>query len=217
MAYESAPIEVALFPIPNVVAFPGTALPLHVFEPRYRRLVHDCVNAERMIGVSHVRKTIHQPPPAQTLEQALSSNAATYQPREVFCAGPCEILDTTPDGRILAEVDMRLRLSLIDELQSLPYRIVSCVPLEDRDEPGREAGNRALQHSIHDRLIELARPQSAKTAELLEESDWLGLTPGAYSFKVFEILRLEPELMQTVLETRSAHARLTMIWEMLRR
>ena len=29
-------LEVALFPIPNVVAFPGVVLPLHVFEPRYR-------------------------------------------------------------------------------------------------------------------------------------------------------------------------------------
>ena len=77
-------IEVALFPIPDVVAFPGTVVPLHVFEPRYRQLVRDCVSNDRMVGVSHVVKTIHQPAANQTLEQALSSNQATYKPREVF-------------------------------------------------------------------------------------------------------------------------------------
>ena len=30
--------DIALFPIPNCVAFPGTVFPLHVFEPRYRSL-----------------------------------------------------------------------------------------------------------------------------------------------------------------------------------
>ena len=41
-AAEEANIEeVALFPIPDLVAFPGTVIPLHVFEPRYRKMVHD--------------------------------------------------------------------------------------------------------------------------------------------------------------------------------
>jgi len=31
-----------VFPLPRVVFFPGTALPLHLFEPRYRDLIQDC-------------------------------------------------------------------------------------------------------------------------------------------------------------------------------
>ena len=42
-AEETNVEEVALFPIPDLVAFPGTVIPLHVFEPRYRKMVHDCV------------------------------------------------------------------------------------------------------------------------------------------------------------------------------
>ena len=87
MSIQSGALQVALFPIPDVVAFPGTVLPLHVFEPRYRRLVNDCVSEDMMVGVSHVRKTIHEARKNQTVEEALSSNQATYQPREVFSAG----------------------------------------------------------------------------------------------------------------------------------
>ena len=34
---------IALFPLPRVVWFPGTRLPLHVFEARYRRMIADCL------------------------------------------------------------------------------------------------------------------------------------------------------------------------------
>ncbi|MEM7136154.1 MAG: LON peptidase substrate-binding domain-containing protein [Myxococcota bacterium] len=32
-----------VFPLPRVVFFPGTALPLHLFEPRYRQMAEDCL------------------------------------------------------------------------------------------------------------------------------------------------------------------------------
>ena len=32
-----------LFPLPGLVLFPGTVLPLHLFEPRYRTLIADCL------------------------------------------------------------------------------------------------------------------------------------------------------------------------------
>jgi len=35
-----------LFPLP-VVLFPGTARPLHIFEPRYRRMLTDCLDGDR--------------------------------------------------------------------------------------------------------------------------------------------------------------------------
>ena len=37
--------RLAMFPLGSV-ALPGEALPLHVFEPRYRRLVLDCLADE---------------------------------------------------------------------------------------------------------------------------------------------------------------------------
>jgi Lon protease-like protein len=214
---SSNAIEVALFPIPDVVAFPGTIVPLHVFEPRYRRLIHDCVRDERMVGVSHVRKTIHEPARRQTLEQKLSSNQATYQPREVFCAGHCEIVETTPDGRIIVTITMSHRLRLVDELQTLPYRIVSCTPIQDDELPGAPAQRSDLQRLINNRLIAMVGEQNPDMARELGGAEWASLEPHDYSFKIFQILRFDAEVMQTILEARSANARLELIWDQLRR
>ena len=40
--------EIPVFPLPNVVFFPGTQLPLHIFEPRYRALMRWCIARDRM-------------------------------------------------------------------------------------------------------------------------------------------------------------------------
>ena len=45
------PSVIPLFPLPNVVFFPRTYLPLHVFEPRYRHMVRDAAASHRMIGM----------------------------------------------------------------------------------------------------------------------------------------------------------------------
>jgi Lon protease-like protein len=42
--------EIPLFPL-NVVLFPGMALPLHVFEPRYRQMTKECLDTGAPIGV----------------------------------------------------------------------------------------------------------------------------------------------------------------------
>jgi ATP-dependent Lon protease len=44
------PDRIALFPL-NVVLFPGEQLPLHIFEPRYRRMVRECLDAKSPFGM----------------------------------------------------------------------------------------------------------------------------------------------------------------------
>ena len=44
-------LRVPIFPLPEVVFFPETVLPLHVFEPRYRQMVADCLAADGWMGV----------------------------------------------------------------------------------------------------------------------------------------------------------------------
>jgi ATP-dependent Lon protease len=40
-----------IFPL-SVVLFPGTTLPLHIFEPRYRRMLSDCLAGDRRFGIT---------------------------------------------------------------------------------------------------------------------------------------------------------------------
>ena len=49
------PSLVPLFPLPNVVLFPRMAVPLHVFEPRYRDMVRDALAGDRVIGMVLLR------------------------------------------------------------------------------------------------------------------------------------------------------------------
>jgi uncharacterized protein len=45
------PSSLPLFPLPNVVLFPGVYLPLHIFEPRYRTMAQDALDGDRLIGM----------------------------------------------------------------------------------------------------------------------------------------------------------------------
>src|SRR5438874_11477929 len=45
--------DLPIFPLP-IVLFPGTPQPLHIFEPRYRRLISDCLAGDRRFGIAYV-------------------------------------------------------------------------------------------------------------------------------------------------------------------
>ena len=48
---ELAVRELPLFPLPDVVLFPQEVLPLHIFEPRYRRMLRTVMAEDRRFGV----------------------------------------------------------------------------------------------------------------------------------------------------------------------
>jgi len=49
------PGEVAVMTLPNVTLFPHSLLPLHIFEPRYRRMLEDALESSRMFAVAMQR------------------------------------------------------------------------------------------------------------------------------------------------------------------
>lgn len=204
--------EIALFPIPELVAFPGTVVPLHVFEPRYRTMVRDAVRDERMIGVCHTKKQINPGKPGQSLNETLSSNQATYQPCEVFSAGPVEVVETTEDGRIHANIHVRERFRIKQEVQTLPYRIVEAEVLADEADPVETAEQQAR---VNEQLIEMVSSENPRVATMLRDPDWSRQTAAQFTFKVFQFLRFDPELMQTILESQKPAERLEMIEEVL--
>lgn len=59
--------EVPLFPL-NMVLFPGMALPLHIFEPRYREMIALCSAEERPFGVVLIREGVEVGEPATPFE-----------------------------------------------------------------------------------------------------------------------------------------------------
>lgn len=47
-------VDVPVFPLPEVVLFPESLLPLHVFEPRYRAMLEDCLDAGGELVIAQV-------------------------------------------------------------------------------------------------------------------------------------------------------------------
>ncbi len=44
-----------LFPL-DLVLFPGTPLPLHIFEPRYREMISECLDQKKLFGVVRAKE-----------------------------------------------------------------------------------------------------------------------------------------------------------------
>ena len=50
------PERVPIFPLPNVILFPGLDFPLYIFEPRYRMMLKDCSQGNKFMAISLLRK-----------------------------------------------------------------------------------------------------------------------------------------------------------------
>ena len=72
-----------LFPLP-LVLFPGAPLPLHIFEPRYRQMLSDCVAADSRFGIVYR--------PEQMAESELEVG-------RVGCVAEVDDTHALPDGR----------------------------------------------------------------------------------------------------------------------
>jgi Lon protease-like protein len=99
-----------LFPLPNIVFFPHTRLPLHVFEPRYRQMIKDALETDERFGIVLLRPgweadyfgspAVHEWGTLATIEQAVPLDDGRYN--------------------IVVRGDVRFRI--LDEISRAPYR-----------------------------------------------------------------------------------------------
>src|SRR5262245_38928807 len=124
--------SIPVFPLPDVVFFPGTVLPLHVFETRYRVMVKDALAADGTFAVALLRPG---------WEQRYAGNP-DYFP--VATAGRMEEIETTPDGRYYFKLAGAVRVRLGGVVRDAPYRLVDAEeiperPVDERDPSIRRA------------------------------------------------------------------------------
>ena len=108
------PFRLPLFPL-SVVLFPGNPLPLHIFEPRYQRMLADCLAADRKFGITPSQ-------PAGELPQ----------PGTVGCVAEVRVNQELPEGRsnIVVVGGSRFVLSRLVE-ESLPYLVALVQTFDD--------------------------------------------------------------------------------------
>lgn len=155
MSEPPLPELLRLFPLPNVVLFPDSRLPLHMFEPRYRQLSADALAGDRVIGMVLLR------PDAD----ALAERAPIF---EVGCAGRIAEARELPDGRYNLLLDGARRFRIVTEEPSdRLYRIARVEPLPDPGfadlAPGEQGALLERREALEDvvlRLAEKAAPES---------------------------------------------------------
>ena len=54
---QDLPKTIPIFPLSNFIMFPGTTVPLNIFEPRYLQMVNDSMKKHRIIGMIQPKKS----------------------------------------------------------------------------------------------------------------------------------------------------------------
>lgn len=101
---------IPLFPLPNLVLFPETDVPLHIFEPRYRQMIADIAEGERTIGMMLLKGS---------WERDYYAYPDIY---EIGCAGRIERLVRMPDGRYNLILKGLSEFRVSREIRDRPYR-----------------------------------------------------------------------------------------------
>lgn len=172
-----------LFPLPGVVLLPGTILPLHIFEPRYRAMVGDALSGDRTIGMAMMKPGWER---------------AGANPEIFPVGGAGRIVDSEelPDGRYNIILEGEFRYRVIEESPPAPYRVarverIPSVSFTDAIEQAKAVGEAASL------FTELA---GAMELPPLPEDD---LPAERLASELAIRLRFESAELQAILETDS--------------
>jgi uncharacterized protein len=117
---EAAAPRLKVFPLPSLVLFPGTAAPLHIFEPRYRDMVKDALATDSVLALAQV--------PAHAVPELAGSPPL----HPMLSAGVISLHEELPDGRYNIVLTGVCRARLIAEhAKEKLYREVQAEVLPD--------------------------------------------------------------------------------------
>ena len=199
--------ELPLFPL-NTVLFPGMTMQLHVFEDRYRALVHHLLTipdrSQRLFGVVAIREGYE-----------VGSHGVQSLHR-VGCVAQMTTVVPAEDGRFDIEIVGRERFHLASLDASGPYLVGTVETMSDTADPAARPGHppdeavRAQETfaTYRTRLSEL-RGTEVLDVELPEDPVYLSYTLAATC-----LLTLRER--QALLETGSADERLVMLRHAMR-
>jgi uncharacterized protein len=119
-----------VFPLPNVVLFPGVPLPLHIFEPRYREMVKEASASHEIIGMVLLRG---------------DWQARYHEHPDIFetgCAGKIVNVEALPDGRSNILLHGLREFTVCREILDKPFRQAE-VSWRSRGEPTVDSAARS--------------------------------------------------------------------------
>lgn len=119
--------RISVFPLAGALLFPKMALPLHIFEPRYRAMVTDSLARDRRIGMIQPKDAANPP--------------ALF---DIGCVGRIAEVQAHDDGRFDIVLEGLSRFRVLRELDvTTPFRQVEAELVADRDDETLSLGERA--------------------------------------------------------------------------
>jgi Lon protease-like protein len=181
-----------LFPL-NAVLFPGAVLNLHVFEPRYKQLISECLETGESFGVALIADGA----------EAGDPNVVPHQIGSI-----AEIVDVQPlpFGRYFISTIGRERFRILDVVSREPFLTVNVETIEEPDEvPGDDI--KALLPTVRtlfDEYVHMLVEFSGQE-NIVELPD----DPLSTSFLIGDLLQVADPVKQKLLELDDAQSRLT--------
>jgi Lon protease-like protein len=127
---------VPVFPLPDLVFFPGTVVPLHIFEHRYREMVRDAASGEKLLGLALLRPGFERD----------YQGAPEIHP--VGTVGVIEDLRPLPDGRFLLDLRGLCRVRYDEIASDKPYRLARIRPCPESASGSSESDLEAAKLSL---------------------------------------------------------------------
>lgn len=195
------PARLAIFPLPNVLLFPNRVLPLHIFEDRYKRMVSDCLQGDRLLGLF-------------LLQRGWDAEGAAPTPYEVGGMGQITRAVKYPNGSMDILLSGLARVQVQRYIQEKPYLIaeVEMWPEESEDSEGLEALTRRMVGSFERFVI-------AKVGEGNELLTGLKLlaSPVDLLHYIVTHMPLDVHQKQEIMNLRPIDERITMMITLLNR
>jgi ATP-dependent Lon protease len=178
--------ELPLFPLPEVVLFPGRPLPLHIFEFRYRIMMNTILNSDRRFGV-------------------LMFDPSDGSVASVGCCAEIVQYQRLPDDRMKMLTLGQQRFRVLEYVREKPYRVGLVEWIEDRSpEEDLHALASQVEQLLRD-VVHLSAKLMDRTIELPEDVPDL---PTELSYWVAGNLYGVAEEQQALLELQDTAARL---------
>lgn len=188
-------VELPLFPL-HLVLFPGRPLPLHLFEPRYRAMLRDCMANGRRFGVVAIRSG-----------QEAGGDADVF---DVGTVARIEAVDELPDGRFDISTRGLQRFRVRRFLDDRPY-LRGDVDLLDEADPTED------DVACAEELRQLLGPYLEGLGAPSELVDRLPRDPASLANLAAATLQVELPLQQRLLEVDGLTERLRATAAVIRR
>lgn len=146
-AQTTLPETIPIFPLEDVMLFPGMSVPLHIYEPRYKTMIADALKGNHVIGMVLLRPGY---------EKDYERSPSVFQ---VGCAGIINEVEELPNGEYNIVLGALTKYRITREEASKPYRLAHVTAIADTTSDT----DTAALHARRQRLEALIQESGGRT------------------------------------------------------